>query len=121
MGAFSADNSIEEARFDHQDGRCALCGKEIVFENCDEGDRGSWHAHHIDGDFENNSLRNCTCVCINKPQKCHLYIAHDGSYAHGALAPRKWFRLEGWDDKELDDILECKNPEDIRQWHETND
>lgn len=101
--------SIEDAedRFTVQGNRCALCGKELVFENSDQGDRGAWHAHHIDGNPENDDIDNCACVCINDPN-CHLNIAHGGEFNNGPLAPHRWFRLDGWTEIELNEIERIK-------------
>lgn len=104
MGSFSPDNYIEEIRFKKQYGRCALCSKELVYENFNKGDKGSWHAHHIDGDAENNGLDNCACVCINNPPNCHLNIAHLGDYNSDSIVPLKWLRLNGWTTEELRQI-----------------
>lgn len=93
MGAFSRDNSIEYERFDRQGGRCALCGKALVRANFDKGDRGAWHAHHIDGDWQYNALANCAVVCINNPENCHLNVAHGGNFRTGPLAPPRSFVL----------------------------
>jgi len=75
--------------------KCAACGKEIVYSNYEKGDRGAWHAHHIDGNPDNNVLSNCACVCINEPENCHLRYAHGGDYVDGPLAPKSAFNLTG--------------------------
>lgn len=91
MGSFPKD--IMEERFNRQQRKCALCNKDITFENYDYGTRGAWHAHHIDGDQQNNNLSNCACVCINDPENCHLNIAHGGDFTSGTLASRSEFCL----------------------------
>lgn len=110
-----------ESRYYKQGGRCALCGKEIVYNNYQKGERGAWQLHHIDGKPENDSLGNLAGVCINEPQNCHLYIAHGGDNKTGILAPRRWFRLQGWDPMDLDEILNYKEPSNILAWHIAND
>ncbi len=110
-----------EARFFKQGGRCSLCGKEIVFENYEKGDRGAWQLHHIDGKKDNNALDNLACVCINEPQNCYLNVVHDGDFNTGTLAPKKWFRLQGWDPMDLSEILNYRTPIDIFAWHIAND
>ena len=32
--------------FDNANDKCERCGKELVFENHTEGERGAWEAHH---------------------------------------------------------------------------
>ena len=32
--------------FDNDHGKCERCGKHLVFENHEEGERGAWEAHH---------------------------------------------------------------------------
>lgn len=82
-------------RFNAQGGRCAGCGKTLVWANCDKGDRGAWHAHHIDGDPSNSTFGNCACVCINDPQNCHL-ACHSGDFANGAVVGKSKLKVTGW-------------------------
>lgn len=93
MGTFSKDNRIERRRFHAQGGLCALCGKRLRLYNFQRGDQGAWNAHHMDGDWTNNTLGNCAVVCINEPENCHLRVAHGGDFANGPLAARSWFTL----------------------------
>lgn len=79
-------------RFQKQKSKCALCDKNLVFNNRDKGTVGAWHAHHIDGDNDNNDIGNCACVCINEPN-CHLK-AHGGNFTTGTLLPKSEFTLE---------------------------
>lgn len=88
MSRFSKDNSVEGERFRRQAGRCALCRKKLVFAAFEVGDRGAWHAHHIDGNPTNNTLGNCAVLCL----KCH-HEAHDGDWRLGALLPKSAFAL----------------------------
>ena len=32
--------------FDNAHGKCERCGKKLVFDNHNEGERGAWEAHH---------------------------------------------------------------------------
>lgn len=73
-------------RFETQGRQCADCGKELVWENWDKGDRGAWHAHHIDGNSDNSALENCACLCVNEPENCHLNVGHGGDFRDGELA-----------------------------------
>lgn len=42
--AFSLENKCKI--FANANGKCERCGKQLVFENHDEGERGAWEAHH---------------------------------------------------------------------------
>lgn len=42
--AFSSET--KKAIFANANGRCERCGKQLVFENHFEGERGAWEAHH---------------------------------------------------------------------------
>lgn len=85
--------NIAKMRLERQDGKCAVCGKTLVWENWDKGSRGAWHAHHIDGNRRDNTLSNCALLCINAPQNCHLKVGHSGDFNKGKLAPRSKFKL----------------------------
>jgi len=86
MGRFSNDNSIERAAFDRQKETCAACGKGLVWENYEKGNRGAWAAHHRDGDNTNSDLSNCVCLCVNRPENCHLNVGHVGDFAGDEVA-----------------------------------
>lgn len=80
--AFSKD--IVVAAWNRQDGKCAYCGKTLIFKNRDLGEFAAWHPHHrkpehIDG---TDTLQNCVILCINPPN-CHFNIGHGGiSWEH---------------------------------------
>ncbi len=42
--AFSDKTKLEI--FEKANGKCEACGKQLVFDNHTEGERGAWHAHH---------------------------------------------------------------------------
>lgn len=42
--AFSSE--VKKIIFDKANGKCESCGKQLVFENHAEGQRGAWEAHH---------------------------------------------------------------------------
>ncbi len=90
MGRFSSDNSIEFAAFDRQRGRCGLCGKFLAQDNFEPSAWGAWTAHHVNGDPTDNRLGNCVCLCVNKPESCHLK-AHHGDFAGEYLLPKSEF------------------------------
>ncbi len=95
MGRFSKDNIIEFKAFDRQDGLCALCGKELVRENYESGAKGAWAAHHINNDPEDNRLSKCACLCINKPDNCHLYAHHDDFTCNTVIPKSEYLYLNG--------------------------
>lgn len=77
--AFSED-TIERA-WKRQGGRCAACGKRLVWDNRERGEWGAWHPHHkLPRGYEGTDyLSNCAILCINPPN-CHLNIGHGGSW-----------------------------------------
>lgn len=93
MGAFSRDNKIERKRFRKQQGLCALCDKRLCYENLHPDQPGAWQAHHIDGNPDNNTMRNCAAVCIGGVERCHVMLAHGGNTRTGPLAPRRMYIL----------------------------
>lgn len=84
MSKFSDD--VIEFAFDRQGRLCAACGKTLSYENYEKGDRGAWHAHHIDRDHNNDHPDNCACLCVNDPN-CHLSYAHGGDTKGIYLTP----------------------------------
>lgn len=83
--AFSG-GTISDA-WDRQEGQCAYCCKTLVWDNCDYGLRGAWHAHHrrLLSYSGTDSLRNCVILCINEPEDCHFNVGHGGvSWDHYA-------------------------------------
>jgi len=79
---FSKD--VVAAAWNRQDGKCAYCGKTLVFKNRDKEEFGSWQTHHrkpkhIDG---TDTLQNCVIFCSNLPN-CHFNVGHGGiSWEH---------------------------------------
>ncbi len=59
-------------------GRCERCGKELVFDNHQEGERGAWEAHHktardVGG---SDSLSNCEVLCLDCHKNTSSYGRH---------------------------------------------
>ena len=94
MGRFTDDDRIEYDRLYKQAGKCAACGDPLTKESRTKGEQGAWQAHHIDGDPDNNDLSNCTVLCINDPNSCHLNVGHSGNFDGGELAPKSRFTLQ---------------------------
>lgn len=80
--AFSA--VVIRKAWDRQDGLCAACGKTLVFENYEKGNRGAWHAHHREPSG-GDSLGNCAILCVNPPENCHLLVGHVGNFRQSAM------------------------------------
>ena len=80
--AFSKE--VVAAAWNRQDGKCAYCGKTLIFRNRDTGEFGAWQTHHrkpkhLGG---TDTLHNCVIFCINPPN-CHFNIGHGGiSWEH---------------------------------------
>lgn len=67
--AFSKDD-VEQA-FKKANGRCEICGKQLVFKNRGRGSgRGEWEAHHKHHKKSGGSdtLSNCKILCVD----CHI-------------------------------------------------
>ena len=89
MACFPA--SIVSAQFDAQGGCCALCGKRLAWTAYLPGDRGAWHAHHVNGDPMDHRPENCVLLCVGGEERCHL-AAHDGNYGGEWVLAGTWFR-----------------------------
>jgi len=92
MPKFPTDISIKA--FNRQNGLCGLCKKRLTYGNYEKGDKGAWHAHHINGNNTDHRLSNCVCLCINEPKNCHLE-AHHCNFAGDYVIPKNSFYLNG--------------------------
>lgn len=70
--------SVIDKAWDRADGHCETCGKQLVYDHHEEGERGAWEAHHIKAqkDGEDNSLSNCKILCLD----CHKNTKSYGSH-----------------------------------------
>lgn len=77
--AFSNDN-VKKRFIIVSKGRCECCKKEIIWENRDKGDKGAWHAHHVNPlkNGNNDLISNMAILCTNEPENCHLKQGHGG-------------------------------------------
>ena len=61
--------------FDNADGKCQMrgCGKQLVFDNQQEGERGAWHAHHIKyvSNGGSDDVSNGVALCIQHHKDVH--------------------------------------------------
>jgi len=75
--------TIRKRAWIRQGGRCAYCGRTLVYANRDRGSRGAWHPHHRKPEvYEGtDTLHNCVIFCINPPN-CHLNIGHGGVWGN---------------------------------------
>ena len=74
--AFSEKTKSEA--FTRANGRCESCGKQLVYGNHSEGERGEWEAHHKTAVASggNDCLSNCKVLCLN----CHKAIKTYGRH-----------------------------------------
>ena len=74
--AFS--ESVKLAAWKKAGGECEKCGKELVWQNHQEGERGAWEAHHktsvASGGGDNVS--NCMILCLDCHKKTRTYGLH---------------------------------------------
>lgn len=79
--AFSAD--VIRGAWDRQEGRCASCGKKLVWANrSKKRSQGAWQAHHIRpvSYGGTDGKRNCAILCING-RNCHWNVGHKRDYS----------------------------------------
>lgn len=72
---------VEDEAWARQRGRCAACGKPLVYYNRGWGGRGAYQPHHLrprvyGGD---DSVDNCVLLCIGV-EDCHLHVGHGGNF-----------------------------------------
>lgn len=74
---FSEEVKIEA--WNNAKGRCEICGKQLAWENHNEGERGAWEAHHIIPKSErgSNDRFNCQILCLDCHKKTQSYGKHD--------------------------------------------
>jgi len=85
-------DDITTKAFIRQNGFCGLCGKQLIYRNYEKGDKGAWHAHHINGINTDHRLSNCVCLCINEPQNCH-FNAHNRNFAGDFILRKNFYSL----------------------------
>lgn len=72
--AFSENVKLEA--FKKAKGRCEECGKQLVWDNHLEGERGAWEAHHItaiSAKTGTDTLSNCRVLCLDCHKKTETY------------------------------------------------
>lgn len=74
---FSKD--IIDQAWDHAGGKCESCGKQLVYDNHEEGKRGAWEAHHkkAQKDGGDDTLSNCKILCLDCHKKTDSYGSHE--------------------------------------------
>lgn len=60
-------------------GRCEKCGKQLVYANHEDGERGAWEAHHKKAvkDGGSDDLGNCQILCLSCHRATRSYGSHD--------------------------------------------
>lgn len=91
----SFSEMVVRGQFRLQQGRCALCGQQIVQQRRGSRMSGGWEAHHIDGNGNNDSAINCACVHSNDEYDCHLETCHYGDFEGEEVLPLVNFRFLG--------------------------
>ena len=81
----SFDYNTKRQAYVRQGGRCAGCGKSLVWDHGHRGDgwRGAWEAHHRKPGGS-DLLRNCVLLCSNAPN-CHFSVGHEGNWANRVM------------------------------------
>ena len=69
---------IIEKAWNRANGRCERCGKQLVRENHNEGERGAWEAHHKTAQSSggSDSLSNCEILCLECHKNTYSYGRH---------------------------------------------
>lgn len=59
-------------------GHCESCGKELVWHNHNEGERGAWEAHHKTSVAAGGQdvLSNCKVLCLECHKRTYTYGSH---------------------------------------------
>lgn len=72
-----SDSVIEQA-WERSGGYCEKCGKMLVHDNHEEGERGAWEAHHIkaQSDGGKDILSNCRILCLDCHKRTRSYGRH---------------------------------------------
>ncbi len=75
--AFSEE--VKREAFNRANGRCEKCGKVLVYDNHEDGERGAWEAHHKKAvkDGGSDTLQNCQVLCRECHKKTKSYGNHD--------------------------------------------
>jgi 5-methylcytosine-specific restriction endonuclease McrA len=74
--AFSEE--VKKQIFEDADSECEECGKQLVFSNHDEGEKGAWEAHHIVAvsDGGKDTAGNGKALCLDCHKKTKSYGSH---------------------------------------------
>jgi hypothetical protein len=73
-------NDVVKAAWDRQGGRCAKCGRWLIWKSRDRhGGTGAWRPHPLtpEGQGGNAGVANCVIFCSGIAD-CHLNIGHGG-------------------------------------------
>lgn len=55
--------SVVEKVWEIVGGKCEGCGKKLAWSDRGSAGAGTWQAHHIDGNTNNNTHSNCKILC----------------------------------------------------------
>ena len=70
--------AIKRQAFDNANKKCEKCGKQLVWGNYNEGERGAWEAHHKTAVSSGGKdiLSNCMILCLDCHKKTKTYGRH---------------------------------------------
>ena len=69
---------IKREAWNRANGRCENCGKELVWSNHNEGERGAWEAHHKTSVNAGGQdvVSNCKVLCLECHKNTRTYGRH---------------------------------------------
>ncbi|MBB5226917.1 HNH endonuclease [Treponema ruminis] len=71
-------DTIKKEAFSRAKDKCEKCGKQLVWTNHNEGERGAWQAHHKTSVSAGGKdyLSNCMILCLDCHKKTRTYGSH---------------------------------------------
>jgi hypothetical protein len=70
-------DAIIKTAWERQRGKCAKCGSQLIEENQDKGNMGSWHPHPRIVSIGYDLSDNCILLCTDPPNNCHWSLGHE--------------------------------------------
>lgn len=78
VGKMAFPAATKRKIFDNAHGKCERCGRRLVFENHNEGERGAWEAHHRTAvsNGGTDAPSNGEALCLEYHKKTRTYGTH---------------------------------------------